>query len=106
MTGATLVTDATDRSDDHNFERWIHYARSGDPTKAEHAVNELLLRLERVRFEPSRLAPEPALRKSGPFDQQSSRNLGRIATSSLKISCTTSIAWTSPRPPTFIRNTP
>jgi AraC-like DNA-binding protein len=79
MMGATLVTDATDRSDDHNFERWIRYARSGDPAKAEHAVNELLLRLERVRFEPYRLTPgTPAGEIAGHFDQQSSRNLGRM----------------------------
>ncbi|TJX41139.1 MAG: cupin domain-containing protein, partial [Mesorhizobium sp.] len=49
MTGATLVTSATDQSDNDNFARWNRYARSGDPAKAEHAVNELLLRLERVR---------------------------------------------------------
>ena len=35
MTGATLVTSATDRSDDHNFERWNRYARSGDPVKVQ-----------------------------------------------------------------------
>jgi AraC-like DNA-binding protein len=79
MTGATLVTDATDRSDEHNFERWNRYARSGDPAKAEHAVNELLLRLERVRFEPYRLAPETSTAEvAGVFDQQSLRNVGRM----------------------------
>jgi AraC-like DNA-binding protein len=80
MTGAALVTDATDRSDDHNFERWNRYARSGDPVKAQHAVNELLLRLERVRFEPYRLVPEALTGgdAAGAFDQQSSRNVGRM----------------------------
>ncbi len=80
MTGATLVTDATDRSDEHNFERWNHYARSGDAAKAEHAVNELLLRLERVRFEPYRLVPDTSAYEdaAGPFDQQSSRNVGHM----------------------------
>ena len=80
MTGAALVTDATDRSDDHNFERWNRYARSGDPVKAQHAVNELLLRLERVRFGPYRLVPEALTGgdAAGAFDQQSSRNVGRM----------------------------
>jgi AraC-like DNA-binding protein len=80
MTGATLVTNATDRSDSDNFERWNRYVRSGDPARAEHAVNELLLRLERVRFEPYRLAPDnPIEQEAGsPFDQQSLRNVGRM----------------------------
>ena len=80
MTGATLVTGATDQSDNDNFKRWNDYARSGDPAKAEHAVNELLLRLERVRFEPYRLAPERAAGQGAgnAFDQQSSRNVGRM----------------------------
>jgi AraC-like DNA-binding protein len=80
MTGATLVTGATDQSDNDNFARWNRYARSGDPAKAEHAVNELLLRLERVRFEPYRLVPETAAGQEAgsPFDQQSSRNVGRM----------------------------
>ncbi|QPC94814.1 helix-turn-helix domain-containing protein [Mesorhizobium sp. INR15] len=80
MTGATLVTGATDLSDNHSFERWNRYVRSGDPAKAEHAVKELLLRLERVRFEPYRLVPESSkgAGAGGPFDQQSSRNVGRM----------------------------
>jgi AraC-like DNA-binding protein len=80
MTGAALVTNATDPSDDHNFERWNRYARSGDPVKAQHAVNELLLRLERVRFEPYRLVPETLTGgdAASAFDQQSSRNVGRM----------------------------
>ncbi|MGX5843166.1 helix-turn-helix domain-containing protein [Mesorhizobium sp. ArgA1] len=79
MTGATLVTSATDPADHHNFERWNRYFRSGDPTITEHAVNELLLRLERVRFEPYRLVPETAGQEAGgPFDQQSLRNVGRM----------------------------
>jgi AraC-like DNA-binding protein len=75
-----VVTGATDPSDDHNFERWNRYARSGDPVKAQHAVNELLLRLERVRFEPYRLVPEASTSEdaASPFDQQSSRNVGRM----------------------------
>ena len=79
MTGTTLVTNATDSSDEHNFERWNRYARSGDAARAEHAVNELLLRLQRVRFEPYRLVPETLSGETGGvFDQQSSRNVGRM----------------------------
>jgi AraC-like DNA-binding protein len=80
MTGATLVTSATDASDPHNFERWNRYGRSGDPARAQHAVNELILRLERVRFEPYRLVPEARTVDgiASPFDQQSSRNVGRM----------------------------
>ena len=80
MTGATLVTSATDASDHHNFERWNQYWRSGDAAKTQHAVNELLLRLERVRFEPYRLVPEAAASEdvASPFDQQSSRNVWRM----------------------------
>jgi AraC-like DNA-binding protein len=80
MTGATLVTSATDASDHHNFERWNQYWRSGDAAKTQHAVNELLLRLDRVRFEPYRLVPEAlsAENVASPFDQQSSRNAWRM----------------------------
>jgi AraC-like DNA-binding protein len=60
MQGATLVTKATDASDPLNFERWNEYARSGDPMKASMAVEELLLRIERVRFNPYDLLPGPA----------------------------------------------
>ena len=80
MMGATLVTRATDPSDHHNFERWTQYVLSGDPAKAQHAVGELLLRLERVRFEPYHLAPDTTENEGivSPFDQQSSRNVGRM----------------------------
>jgi AraC-like DNA-binding protein len=77
MQGATLVTGATDAADFCNFPRWNRYARAGDPVKAQHAVNELLLRLERVRFEPYDLAP--AIAGGGETaDQQSSRNVARL----------------------------
>jgi AraC-like DNA-binding protein len=77
MQGTVLVTAATDAADFSNFPRWNHYARSGDPVKAQHAVNELLLRVERVRFEPYELVP--AIEGSGEAaDQQSSRNVARL----------------------------
>ncbi|KKB86331.1 AraC family transcriptional regulator [Devosia limi DSM 17137] len=50
MQGATLVTSDTDAADPVNFARWNQYARSGDPMRAGVAVNELLLRIERIRF--------------------------------------------------------
>jgi AraC-like DNA-binding protein len=80
MQGATLLTQATDDSDPHNFERWSRYSRSGDPVKAQHAVNELLLRLERVRFEPYELVgtSEPGDAQAETTDSQSSRYVGRM----------------------------
>ena len=60
MQGATLVTKATDASDPLNFARWNDYVRSGDPMKASMAIDELLLRIERVRFDPYELVPGPA----------------------------------------------
>ncbi|WP_064711949.1 helix-turn-helix domain-containing protein [Rhizobium bangladeshense] len=52
MKGETLLTSATDAADNENFARWFRYANSGDPAKAQHAVDELLLRIERIAFEP------------------------------------------------------
>jgi AraC-like DNA-binding protein len=80
MMGVTLVTDATGAADRENFERWNEYWRSGDPERIRYAVNELLLRLERVRFEPYRLVPEAAgeCGEGGGSDQQSSRNVSRM----------------------------
>lgn len=80
MMGATLVTRATDAADHSNFERWNRYVQSGEPAKAQHAVDELLLRLERMRFEPYRLVPDAAeaANVASPFDQQSSRTVGRM----------------------------
>jgi AraC-like DNA-binding protein len=80
MLGATLVTSATDAADHSNFERWNEYWLSGDPARTGHAVNELLLRLERMRFEPFWLVPDTAPEEevAGAFDQQSSRNVSRM----------------------------
>ncbi len=73
MAGQALVSRATDAADYSNFERWNLYARSGDPAKAEHAVNELLLRLERVRFEAYELVPDAMTPENvvSLFDQRS-----------------------------------
>jgi AraC-like DNA-binding protein len=80
MTGATLVTSATDASDHRNFERWNQYWRSGDPARTQHAVDELLLRLDRMRFETYRLVPDSAEGEgvATPFEQHSTRTVGRM----------------------------
>jgi len=52
MGGATMLTSVTDRADDENFARWFRYTTSGDTLKAQHAVEELLLRVERMFLEP------------------------------------------------------
>jgi AraC-like DNA-binding protein len=58
MRGATLLTGATDITDPLAFARWHAYARSGDAMKASIAVDELLLRLERIRFDAFSLQPD------------------------------------------------
>jgi len=79
MQGATLVTQATDASDPINFARWNNYARSGDPVKASVAVDELLLRIERIRFSPYMLLPDPdAVRDAGALDHHTSPVVVRI----------------------------
>lgn len=80
MQGATLVTHATDASDALNFARWNDYARSNDPLKASMAVDELLLRIERIRFDPYELlaATEGAASAMDGLDHHSSPIVVRI----------------------------
>ncbi|WP_297108319.1 helix-turn-helix domain-containing protein [uncultured Devosia sp.] len=79
MQGATLVSSATDAADPVNFERWVSYARSGDPMKASVAVDELLLRIERLRFSPYRLLPETGtVADNGGLDQHTPPIVVRI----------------------------
>lgn len=79
MQGATLVTHATDASDPINFERWNAYARCGDDMKASLAIDELLLRIERIRFSPYHLLPErKAVDDVGVFDHHTSPIVVRI----------------------------
>ncbi|MBD8064971.1 helix-turn-helix domain-containing protein [Devosia sp. PTR5] len=79
MQGATLLSRATDASDPVNFARWNEYARAGDAMKANLAVDELLLRLERIRFDPFLLLPDPGLvRDSAEFDHHTSPVVVRI----------------------------
>lgn len=80
MQGTTLLSCTPDDSDAHNFERWNRYARSGDPVKAQHAVDELLLRLERMRFEPYELVGTSKIAGETveTAEVQSSRNVGKM----------------------------
>ena len=52
MGGATMLTSKTDCADEQNFPRWHGWANSGDEVKAQHTVEELLLRVERMFMEP------------------------------------------------------
>ncbi|KKB10267.1 AraC family transcriptional regulator [Devosia chinhatensis] len=79
MQGATLVTQATDESDPISFARWNLYARSGDPMKASLAVDELLLRIERIRFSPYSLLPDSKpVADAGGLDHHASPIVVRI----------------------------
>jgi AraC-like DNA-binding protein/quercetin dioxygenase-like cupin family protein len=50
--GATLLTAGDDVTDSPAFERCVRYLRSSDRGQVEHGISELILRIERVRFEP------------------------------------------------------
>lgn len=79
MKGAALLTSATDEADPVNFARWFRCVRRGTTAEAQHAVDELLLRIERVRFEPYRIVGEHENnRENEAHDQQSSRAVARI----------------------------
>ncbi|SFB31733.1 AraC-type DNA-binding protein [Rhizobium sp. NFR07] len=51
MGGTTMLTGQTDAADSENFPRWFRYVTSGDEAKSQHAVEELLLRVERMFME-------------------------------------------------------
>ncbi len=79
MRGETLLTSATDAADEQNFPRWFRYANSGDPMKAQHAVDELLLRVERIALEPYTLASRAPVSLGGDHPQpHSSRSVARM----------------------------
>jgi AraC-like DNA-binding protein len=80
MRGATLLTAKPDPGDAANFARLSTYMHSGDHRLIDHAIDELLLRIERIQFDPYRLV-EAADPPSAPIeapDQQSFHNIGRI----------------------------
>jgi AraC-like DNA-binding protein len=80
MRGATLITVQPDSEDDLAFMRWIDWLRSGSPPRTSHALEELLLRIERIQFAPYRLlrpwAPDPD-RAEMP-DHQGFHSIGRL----------------------------
>ncbi len=82
MRGAVLLTSATDIADRQNFARWFDYVRSGNPQKRQHAVDELLLRIERIVLEPYHLVPDAGVGFDAPAgDQpyaQSARSVSRM----------------------------
>ncbi len=79
MQGATLVTSDTDASDPVNFARWNQYVKSNDPTKASIAVDEMLLRIERIRFGSYALLPAAGPNaETGEFDHHTSPIVVRI----------------------------
>jgi len=79
MQGATLLTRASDASDPINFLRWKDYVHSGDPLKVSMAIDELLLRIERIRFAPYELLSGHAAKPGAiSADQQISPIVVRI----------------------------
>jgi AraC-like DNA-binding protein/quercetin dioxygenase-like cupin family protein len=79
MKGETLLTSATDAADGENFARWFRYVNSGDPAKAQHAVDELLLRIERIALEPySMTSVSPDLGDAEQPYPHSPRNVARM----------------------------
>jgi AraC-like DNA-binding protein len=80
MHGATLITARPDETDKATFNRWSDYMRAEDPGRREHAIDELLLRIDRMQFEPYRLVEPAGLREglSEPLDMQSFQNIGNI----------------------------
>lgn len=49
--GSSLVSHTRDAGDSYAFSRWCSYMRSGDAKRVDHAIDELLLRIERIPFE-------------------------------------------------------
>lgn len=55
MTGCTLVGAGAQAEDDLAFVRRKRYLESGDPRLVQHAVDDLLMRIERIGLEPHRI---------------------------------------------------
>ena len=55
MHGATIVTTRPDPADLSSFDRWSRYMKSDSPARRQHAIEELLLRIDRMQFEPHEL---------------------------------------------------
>ena len=78
--GATIVTRAEDGSDHAVCARWARYLKSSVPAQVDHAIGELLLRIERIRFEDYRLVGPAELPGggSGCADQHPFANVAAI----------------------------
>ncbi|SDG17642.1 helix-turn-helix domain-containing protein [Pelagibacterium luteolum] len=80
MRGATLLAGKRDAGDDQSFARWSDYLRSDDGVRVNHAIDELLLRIERIQFDSYRLV-DAATTDTAPLeapDRQSFHNIGEI----------------------------
>jgi len=78
--GATLVSAEADPTDGPNLARLARYMASECRARREHAIDELLLRIDRLQFEPYRLVEPFGLGagQSGPLDTQGLHNIGAI----------------------------
>jgi AraC-like DNA-binding protein len=80
MHGATLMNAEVDGTDDGLFDRLSRYMRSEDPAPRQHGVEELLLRIDRMQFEPHRLVEPADLALLGVEggDQQNFHSIGNL----------------------------
>jgi AraC-like DNA-binding protein len=78
MKGEILLTSATDAADEANFPRWYDYARSGDPRKTQHAVDELLLRIERIALDSYSMTPDDSADELEQPNAHLSRSVARM----------------------------
>ena len=78
--GATLLTAGGDGTDSAAFQRLVRYLRSAVRAQVDHGISELLLRIERVRFEPHYLVEPDCLpeRRPGFTDQHGFGNVAAI----------------------------
>ena len=78
--GATLLTTGDDPTDHAGFQRLVRYLRSPARQQVEHGISELLLRIERVRFEPNYLVEPvgPPSHRQGCADHHSFGNVSAI----------------------------
>jgi AraC-like DNA-binding protein len=75
--GATVITHPEGQSDQETFRRLTDYMQGDDPARREHAIDELLMRINRMSFEPYRVidADDPEQASSEPLDVSSFRNI-------------------------------
>lgn len=78
--GATLLTTGEEGTDSAVFERLVRFLRSTVRAQVEHGISELLLRIERVRFEPHYLIEPEGLPERRPSlaDQHGFGNVAAI----------------------------